>query len=140
MFEQAQLAEAAYTNFISIGGSLITDDAGVIAALRNEDMSQSQAAEFVLDWRVVNHIPNTASGFSATVFESLDHPGEFSLAIRGSSQIADFVADAKRRLAKFNGVAKHTFYLHLKETEFRFNHRRDNLYLEILKMLRLNPL
>ena len=27
-------------------------------------------------------------------------------------------------------MAKHTFYLHLKETEFRFNHRRDNLYLE----------
>ena len=32
------------------------------------------------------------------------------------------------------------FILHLKETEFRFNHRRDNLYLEILKLLRLNPL
>jgi hypothetical protein len=29
--------------------------------------------------------------------------------------------------------------LHLKETEFRFNHHRDNLYLEILKLLRLNP-
>ncbi|MDZ4097977.1 MAG: IS1595 family transposase, partial [Methylophilaceae bacterium] len=35
---------------------------------------------------------------------------------------------------------KHTFYLHLKETEFRFNHRRDNLYLEALKLLRKNPL
>ncbi|MDE2389153.1 MAG: IS1595 family transposase, partial [Betaproteobacteria bacterium] len=27
-----------------------------------------------------------------------------------------------------------------KETEFRFNHRRDNLYYQILKLLRLNPL
>ncbi|MPS48128.1 MAG: IS1595 family transposase, partial [Methylobacillus sp.] len=27
-----------------------------------------------------------------------------------------------------------------KETEFRFNHRRDNLYLEVLKLLRINPL
>ncbi|NBQ70555.1 MAG: IS1595 family transposase, partial [Nitrosomonadaceae bacterium] len=27
-----------------------------------------------------------------------------------------------------------------KETEFRFNHRRDNLYHQILKLLRLNPL
>jgi len=25
-------------------------------------------------------------------------------------------------------VPKHTFYLHLKETEFRFNHRHDDLY------------
>jgi transposase len=37
-------------------------------------------------------------------------------------------------------VPEHTFYLHLKETEFRFNHRRDNLYHQILKLLRLNPL
>ena len=54
--------------------------------------------------------------------------------------IESFWSDAKRRLAKFNGVAKHTFYLHLKETEFRFNHGRSNLYLEVLKLLRLNPL
>ncbi|TCV90037.1 hypothetical protein EDC63_1011, partial [Sulfurirhabdus autotrophica] len=26
------------------------------------------------------------------------------------------------------------------ETEYRFNHRRDNLYLGLLKLLRLNPL
>ncbi len=26
------------------------------------------------------------------------------------------------------------------ETEFRFNHRRDNLYYQILKLLRLNPI
>ena len=34
----------------------------------------------------------------------------------------------------------HTFYLHLKETEFRFNHRGDNLYQKTLKLLRLKPL
>ncbi len=54
--------------------------------------------------------------------------------------IESFWSFAKRRLAKFNGVPEHTFYLHLKESEFRFNHRRDNLYHEILKLLRLNPL
>jgi len=41
--------------------------------------------------------------------------------------IESFWAFAKHRLTKFKGVARHTFYLHLKETEFRFNHRRDNL-------------
>ena len=54
--------------------------------------------------------------------------------------IESFWSYAKRRLAKFNGVTKHTFYLHLKETEYRLNHRRDNLYLEILKLLRNKPL
>lgn len=39
-------------------------------------------------------------------------------------------------LVKFNGVPKRTFYLHLKETGFRFNHRHDDLYKVLLKILR----
>ena len=54
--------------------------------------------------------------------------------------IESFWSFAKRRLAQFNGVAKHTFELHLKETEFRFNHRHNNLYLALLQLLRDNPL
>ena len=54
--------------------------------------------------------------------------------------IESFWAFAKHRLTKFKGVARHTFYLHLKETEFRFNHRRDNLYLAVLKLLREHPI
>jgi transposase len=54
--------------------------------------------------------------------------------------IESFWSFAKRRLAQFNGVAKHTFALHLKECEFRFNHRHENLYLAMLKLLRENPL
>ena len=65
---------------------------------------------------------------------------EFASGERHINGIESFWSYAKRRLAKFNGVAKHTFYLHLKETEFRFNHRAVNMYLEILKLLRLNPL
>lgn len=36
--------------------------------------------------------------------------------------IENFWSFAKRRLAKFNGVSRKTFYLHLKECEFRYNH------------------
>ncbi|HIX41044.1 MAG TPA: IS1595 family transposase, partial [Candidatus Desulfovibrio intestinigallinarum] len=32
------------------------------------------------------------------------------------------------------------FYFHLKECEFRFNHRQENIYLLVLKMLREYPL
>ena len=62
---------------------------------------------------------------------------------RGKSHIngiENFWGLAKVRLSKFRGIHKHTFYLHLKETEFRFNHRNDNLYLIILKILKKNPL
>lgn len=54
--------------------------------------------------------------------------------------IESFWSFAKRRLQKFNGVSKETFYLHLKECEWRFNNRSKNLYLELLKLLRENPL
>jgi transposase len=33
-----------------------------------------------------------------------------------------------------------TFLLRLKECEFRFNHRRENLYRLLLQILRENPL
>ena len=54
--------------------------------------------------------------------------------------IESFWSYAKRRLQKFNGVPAATFYWHLKECEWRFNHKRDNLYLELLRLVRHYPL
>jgi len=65
---------------------------------------------------------------------------EFARGEQHINGIESFWSYAKRRLQKFNGVSADTFYLHLKETEFRFNHRRGNLYLELLRLLKLNPL
>ena len=54
--------------------------------------------------------------------------------------IEGFWGIAKVRMTKFRGMASQTFYLHLKETEFRYNHRNENLTRLILKMCRLHPL
>ena len=54
--------------------------------------------------------------------------------------IESFWGYAKTRLSRFRGINKKTFYLHLKECEFRFNNRGKNLYHLILKILRKNPL
>ena len=62
---------------------------------------------------------------------------------RGSSHvngIESFWSYAKRRLQKFNGVPARTFYLHLKECEYRFNHRRTELSTLLLKLLEEHPL
>jgi transposase len=45
--------------------------------------------------------------------------------------IENFWSFAKKRLAKFNGVNRNTFYLHLKESEFRYNKKYD-----MIKVLR----
>jgi len=44
------------------------------------------------------------------------------------------------RLAKFCGLSRATLRLHLKECEFRFNHRRDNLYRLLLNDIKNNLL
>ena len=54
--------------------------------------------------------------------------------------IESFWSYAKRRLLQFNRVPKNTFLLHLKETEFRFNHRKADLYKVLLNLLRNDPL
>lgn len=54
--------------------------------------------------------------------------------------IEGFWGYAKARLARFRGMAPKTFLLHLKECEFRFNHRNENLYRVLLKMCRKCPL
>ena len=56
------------------------------------------------------------------------------------NSIENFWGLAKTRLFKFRGIHKSTFYLHLKECEFRFNYRNENLYQLLLKMIRDKPL
>lgn len=65
---------------------------------------------------------------------------EFARGNQHINGIESFWSFAKRRLAQFNGVPKQTFYYHLKETEFRFNHRHKNLYNVLLQRLREDPL
>src|SRR5437763_6799451 len=60
--------------------------------------------------------------------------------VRGTAHIngiEGFWGLAKTRLVKFKGMSRSTFYLHLKECEFRFNHRDEDLYRLLLKITRL---
>jgi transposase-like protein len=65
---------------------------------------------------------------------------EFALGPNHINGIESFWSYAKHRLIKFHGMKKSTFPLHLKETEFRFNQRKNNLYKVLLSILRKDPL
>ena len=65
---------------------------------------------------------------------------EFAQGFNHINGIENFWAIAKTRLIKFRGIHKNTFYLHLKECEFRFNYRNHNLYKLLLKIIRDNQL
>ena len=59
--------------------------------------------------------------------------------VRGTAHIngiEGFWGMAKTRLVKFKGMSRSTFYLHLKECEFHFNHRDEDLYQLLLKITR----
>lgn len=65
---------------------------------------------------------------------------EFSSGKSHINGIENFWGLAKVRLAKLRGIHKSHFYLHLKECEFRFNYRNENLYDKMLEIFRKNPL
>jgi transposase-like protein len=54
--------------------------------------------------------------------------------------IESFWSYAKTRLTQFRGIHRRLFYLHLKETEFRFNYRKVDLYPFLLKIFLKHPL
>ena len=83
LFDLGQTAEAAYANFINSDGDLLTLDDDVKAALKSLGFSETQATNFVAEWSVVAHQPNTESGFSATLFQHKE-TGEQVYAVRGT--------------------------------------------------------
>ena len=88
-------------------------------------------------WRGYNGLVDVGYGKHLRVNHGQD---EF---VRGKAHIngiEGFWGFAKSRLNRFRGMNKHTFYLHLKECEFRFNYRKQDLYHLILKLCRNKPL
>ncbi|HEV2706773.1 MAG TPA: IS1595 family transposase [Pyrinomonadaceae bacterium] len=65
---------------------------------------------------------------------------EFARVTSHVNGIESFWSYAKRRLQKFNGVPARTFYLHLKECEYRFNNRNSELSTLLLRLLEKHPL
>ncbi len=61
---------------------------------------------------------------------------EFARGKNHINGIESFWSYTKRRLAKFNGLPKDKFLIHLKESEFRFNHKNKNLENELIKLLK----
>jgi transposase-like protein len=73
-------------------------------------------------------------------YRVLHGKNEFARGNAHINGIESFRGYAKIRLVKFKGMDKSMFNLHLKECEFRFNNRKQNLYKILLKMFRKESL
>jgi len=68
------------------------------------------------------------------------HRNEFARGKNHVNGIESFWSFAKLRLAKLRGIRSDALIIHLKESEWRWNHRDVNLYRFLLKLLRSEPL
>ena len=73
-------------------------------------------------------------------YRVIHNNNEFANKTSHINGLESFWGYAKNRMIKFNGIKSQYFDLHLKETEFRFNYRKDNFYKLLLTEFRLNPL
>ncbi|MCS3903014.1 transposase-like protein [Methylohalomonas lacus] len=88
-------------------------------------------------WRGYNSLVDVGYGKHLRVDHGRDEFVRDKAHING---IEGFWGFAKSRLTRFRRMKKATFYLHLKECEFRFNHRGQNLYPVLLILCRKRPL
>ena len=112
-FELAQLSEASYTLFDT---SVYGDQERLKSYLQNSalegDFSLTQATDFATHWEIVDHLPNTASGFSGTVFRRIDSDpatglvaGDLVFALRGTEQVGLDLFQADFNELVNNGLA-----------------------------------
>ena len=68
------------------------------------------------------------------------HKDEFARGRNHVNGIESFWSYVKFRMVKLRGVKREQFVIHLLESAWRFNHKQENIYLLLLKELRVNPL
>ncbi len=54
--------------------------------------------------------------------------------------ISGFWSLTRNRLMKFRGLNRNTLYLHIKECEYRYNYRNEDLQLKLLQLIHTAPL
>lgn len=148
LMDRALLSEAAYANFVDNSGNLFTNISDIEAALRgpaNDRLfSDAQAADFVTHWKVVDHIPDTDSGFSASVFERIDGPdkGKRYFAVRGtlgwSDMVTDFAYVGADGIAINQGIDMYNWYQRLISpagtvTQYRYHKEETNALNQVTK-------
>lgn len=73
-------------------------------------------------------------------YTEISYDGESELE-EAVNEVKDALFGSSIKLKLCNkGMHKNTFYLHLKETEFRYNYRNVNLYKLVIGNLKKNPL
>lgn len=115
-------------------GKVYVDMLANCTAAKLRSILQGKAAE-----EVTVHAVEVKSedGFVAVGY---DHDKSYANKPSYVENLDNFWQFVKNRTGKFQGLAKHKTYLHLKESEFRFNFRNDDIYDVMLKLILAKPI
>ena len=86
-------------------------------------VSKSKTNVYTDQWRSYDGL--VLSGYK---HHRINHSQEFVQNHHHINGIESFWSYVKRKMRKHNGIARHKFYLYLNESEFRFNHRNQDLF------------
>lgn len=107
LLNHSLLAEAAYANLWNDRlNQVITADDDVKNALVTAGFSQTQAEEFIKHWEVIDHQPDTNSGFSATLFKN-KQTDDYVFANRGTAGFFSDILSADFFGIVLEGMATH---------------------------------
>lgn len=94
-------------------------------------ISKSKSNVYTDKWKSYDSL--VVSGYK---HQRINHSKEFARGHNHINGIESFWSYVKRKMRKHNGIPRQKFYLYLKEAEFRFNHRNENLTDLIIKVLK----
>ncbi|HUQ65542.1 MAG TPA: hypothetical protein VM101_05285 [Flavitalea sp.] len=86
------------------------------------------------------HIYQGIVDFNSIRLYRLNTPSGLAKGRSAIDEIDMFWGLLKSRLVKFRGLNCSTLYLHVKETEFRYNHRNEEIYDLLVNILQRKPL
>jgi len=101
-----------------------------IMPIINRLIEKSKSNIYTDHWRTYDGL--VLSGYK---HYRINHSKEFARNHNHVNGIESFWSYTKRKMIKHNGVSKKKFYIYLKESEFRFNNRHQDLYKILTKIV-----
>jgi len=155
-------SNASGTPGLNAGGGSNTPDSPVSGYLESESDGVVGVRIFILEEQIYCSLLNSGSGGGTHSDETsqntwreypigIDVRRDMRLKIKSETfqrayrtkdieRIEAFGTFLRLRLGKFKGLRREKFYCHLKESEYRYNHRQQELYPLLLGMLGESPI
>jgi len=139
--QENALAEenTVYYGFYTVNDNVFTDE---LAAVTKQHIRHFQQASWWLGQEAGGQLTELGRYLAIADFNEwrlyrLDAGGS---SMNHHDDMTVFWANTRNRLLKFRGMNKNTLYLHVKESEFRYNYRADDINKILLNIIYKYPL